>query len=194
MKKTNIPVDEKFDKQDFDLFDAISAIDKKDYGYYDRLTEEQKRKFIPFMLIHWISAVKGNSDVQGYYLLSTNHHANKYLFNEQIMKNPKLQWLMLCASSPGIGKQFHQYIPHIKDKVAKLREEAKEKDIQEYFKKIYKTDESTLKEMSELYVKNQKRKVYLANKFPHLKIDDIELLNDLITDSDVEKYERDSGN
>ena len=48
--------------------------------------------------------------------------------------------------------------------------------------------------MSELYVQNQKRKVYLANKFPHLKIDDIDLLNELITDNEIEQYERDSGN
>ena len=193
MKKT-IPTDEKLEKQDFDLFEAITAIDKKDYGYYDRLNEEQKKKFVPFMLIHWLSAVKGSRDLQGYYLMSTEHHANKYLFNENIQKNPKLQWLMLCASSPGIGKQFHQYIPHIKDRVAKLRDVAKQKDIEEYFKKIYKTDDNTLKEMSELYVQNQKRKVYLANKFPHLKIDDIDLLNELITDNEIEQYERDSGN
>lgn len=192
--KKSIQADEKLDKIDFDLFEAITAIDKKDYGYYDRLTDEQKKKFVPFMLIHWISCVKGNRDVQGYYLMSTEHHANKYLFNENIQKNPKLQWLMLCASSPGIGKQFHQWIPHIKERVSTLREEAKQKDIEDYYKKIYKTDDSTLKEMTTLFVANQKRKVYLAKKFPHLKLDDIELLNELVTEKDLEQYERDSGN
>jgi hypothetical protein len=192
--KKSVQADEKLDKIDFDLFEAISAIDKKDYGYYDRLTEEQKKKFVPFMLIHWISCVKGNRDIQGYYLMSTEHHANKYLFNENIQKNPKLQWLMLCASSPGIGKQFHQWIPHIKERVSTLREEAKQKDIQDYYKKIYKTDDETLKEMTTLFVENQKRKVYLAKKFPHLKLDDIELLNELVTEKDLEQYERDSGN
>lgn len=192
MKKNTEPQN-KIDN-DFDLFEAIAAIDKKDYGYYDRLTEEQKKKFVPFMLIHWISAVKGSRDLQGYYIMSTEHHANKYFFNEHIQKNPKLQWLMLCASSPGIGKQFHQYIPHIRDKVATLREEAKNKEIIDYYKKIYKTDIETLTELSNVYVVNQKRKVYLAKKFPHLKIDDIELLNELITDKEIEQYERDSGN
>ena len=37
--KKNTPVDEKFEAQDFNLFDALTAMDKKDYGYYDRLTE-----------------------------------------------------------------------------------------------------------------------------------------------------------
>ena len=194
MAKESLSKEEKFENIEFDLFEALAAIDRKDYTYYDRLTEEQKKKFVPFMLIHWVSAIKGSSELQSYYLQSTDYHANKYLFNESVQKNPKLQWLMLCASSPGIGKQFHQYIPHIRDKVATLREEAKNKEIIDYYKKIYKTDTETLTELSNVYVINQKRKVYLAKKFPHLKIDDIELLNELISDKDIEQYERDSGN
>ena len=54
MARVKTPVDEKFEKQDFNLFEAIAAIDKKDYGYYDRLTTEQQRKFVPFMMVHWI--------------------------------------------------------------------------------------------------------------------------------------------
>ena len=168
--------EDKFDKVDFDLFDALNALDKKDYGYYDRLSEEQKKKFVPFMLIHFLSSVKGNRDLQAYYVMSTNHHANKYLFNELVQKHPKLQWLMLVASSPGIGKQFHQYIPHIKDKVAKLREVAKTKDIEEYYKKIYnKADPNIIKELTSEYMSQQKRKVYLAQKFPEVKLEEVEL-------------------
>ena len=110
MAKQKTPTDEKFEKIDFDLFEALAAIDRKDYGYYDRLTEEQKKKFTPFMLIKWFSAVKASIPIQQYHLLSTNEFANKHLFNENIYKNPKLQWLMLCAAGLGNGKQFHQYI------------------------------------------------------------------------------------
>lgn len=188
-------VEDKLDKVDFDLFGALNALDKKDYNYYDKLTDEQKKKFVPFMLIHFLSSVKGSGDLQGYYVMSTNYHANKYLFNEIIQKHPKLQWLMLCASSPGIGKQFHQYIPHIKEKVAKLREVAKAKDIEEYYKKIYnKANPDIIKELTSEYVAQQKRKVYLANKFPELKLEDVEVLNKIITNVDIEQYERDSGN
>ena len=77
MAKEKLSADEKFEKIDFDLFEALTAIDKKDYSYYDRLTVEQQKKFIPFMMIHWISAVKANSDIQSYYLQSTDHH-DKY--------------------------------------------------------------------------------------------------------------------
>jgi hypothetical protein len=36
--------------------------------------------------------------------------------------------------------------------------------------------------------------MYLANRFPELKFDEIELLSELITDKDIEDYERELGN
>lgn len=195
MAKEKLSADEKFTKQDFDLFDALTAIDKKDYSYYDRLTPEQQKKFVPFMMLHWISAIKGSGDLQSYYLQSTDYHANKYMFNEAVQKHPKLQWLMLCAASPGIGKQFHQWIPHIRERVSKLKELPKTKEMKEYFKKIYpKSSDSDLTTISAVFVDTQKKKMYLADKFPELKFDEIELLSDIITDQDIAKYEEDSGN
>lgn len=193
--KKQTPKDEKFEKQEFDLFEALTAIDKKDYGYFDRLTAEQQKKFVPFMMVHWISAIKGSEGLSRYYVMSTNEYANKYLFNESVQKHPKLQWLMLCAASPGLGKQFHQWIPHINTSVSKLKSSAKVKDIKEYYAKIYpKTDDSTLQEFSEVFVAEHKRKMHLAQLFPNLKIEDIDTLNQVITDEDISKYEKDRGN
>ena len=194
-RKPAVPVDEKFEKQDFDLFDALAAIDKKDYDYYDRLTEEQQRKFVAYMMIHWTSAIKGSSELQQYYLQSIDYHANKYYFNENVQKHPKLQWLMLCASSPGVGKQFHQWIPGINQKVGKLEAPAKLKEIKEYYKKIYpKAIESEITEVSEIFVTSHKRKCQLAKLFPNLKQTDIETLNEVITDKQIAEYERELGN
>lgn len=195
MVKEKLSKDEKFEKVDFDLFEALSALDKKDYGYYDKLTEEQQKKFVPYMMLMWMSAIKGSSALSGYYVMNTEYAANKYFFNENVQKHPKLQWLMLCSASPGLGKQFHQWIPHISNSVSKLKTSAKLKEIKEYYSKIYpKTDNKTLHEFSEAFVTDHKRKVYLAEVFPNLKIDDIEVLNQLITDQDIEQYERDRGN
>lgn len=110
MAKTKTPADEKFEKQDFDLFEALAAIDRKDYGYYDRLTEEQQKKFSPYMMVRWISGIKASTALQQYHVLSTNEFANTHLFSEFVSKHPKLQWLMLCASGLGNGKQFHQFL------------------------------------------------------------------------------------
>ena len=195
MAKEKVSKEEKFEKVDLDLFEVLAALDKKDYAYFDKLTEEQKKKFVPFMMIHWMSAIKGNEGLSRYYVMSTNEYANKYLFNEVVQKHPKLQWLMLCASSPGLGKQFHQWIPHISSQVSKLKSPAKAKEIKEYFAKIYpKTDSNTLQEFAEEFVRDHKRKVYLSEVFPNLKIEDIETLNQIVTDSDIEQYEKDRGN
>jgi len=192
---TKQPIDEKFDKQDFDLFDALKALDKKDYGYYDRLSPEQQKKFVPYMMLLWMSAIKGNEGIQRYYIMAVNEYSNKYFFNEYVQKHPKLQWLMLCSASPGLGSQFHQWIPNIKERVSRLQEPAKVKDIKEYYKKIYpKADANAINEVSEQFVTEHKKKCYLANKFPNMKFDDIELLAELVTDQEIIDYERESGN
>ena len=202
MSKRKVPQEEKFQNQDFDLFAALNAIDKKDYSWFDNLTQEQQRKFIPYMLIHWASAVNDTSEVQQYFVRSIDYHANKYLFNEVIQKHFKLQWLMLCAAAPGIEKSkkyknfgYHQWIPHIRENISKLKEPAKLKEIVEYFTKIYsKADTNSIKEISEEFVKQQKKKMYIANLYPNLKFQDIELLSDLVTDEQIVEYERELGN
>lgn len=195
MAKESLSKEEKFENIEFDLFEALAAIDRKDYTYYDRLTPEQQKKFVPFMLIHWVSAIKGPQNLQAYYLMNIDYCANKYLFNESVQKNPKLQWLMLCAASPGLGKQFHQWIPHIKERVTKLKEKPKAKEIKDYFKKIYpKSSDSDLNMITEVFIDSHKKKMYLAEKYPELKFDEIELLSELITDKDIEDYEKELGN
>jgi hypothetical protein len=195
MAKEKLSADEKFEKVEFDLFDAIAAIDRKDYSYYDRLTPEQQKKFVPFMMLHWISAIKGSEGLSRYYVMSTNEYANKYLFNENVMKHPKLQWLMLCSASPGMGKQFHQWIPHIRERISKLKESPKTKEIKDYYKKIYpKSSDSDLNLVTEVFVDNHRKKMYIAAKFPEMKFDEIELLSEIITDEDIQKYEESFGN
>lgn len=194
-EKTTTPTDEKLDNQDVKLFDVLAALDRKDYDYYDSLTPEQQKKIVPFMLIKWMSAVKANEGIQRYYTMSVNEYANKHIFSEYVQKHPKLQWLMLCASSPGIGKQFHQWIPQLKEKMCELREPAQLKDVKEYYSKIYpKADADSITEVSKVFVKEHKKKLYLATKYPNMKFEDIELLTNLVTDEEINEYERDSGN
>lgn len=193
--KEKVATEDKLEKQDFDLFQALDAIDRKDYDYYDRLTPEQQKKFVPFMMLHWVSAVKASKDVQSYYLQSVEYHANKYMFNENVQKHPKLQWLMLCAASPGIGKMFHQWIPHIRERITRLKEKPKSKEIKDYFKKIYpKVSDNDLTLLTDAYLDSHATKMYIASKFPDMKYDEIELLSDLISDEDIKIYEEESGN
>lgn len=187
--------EEKFEKVDFDLFKAIEAIDKKDYNYFNSLTEEQKKKFVPYMMLHWISTVKGNSTLSAYYLLTSDMVANKHMFNEKVQHHPELQWLMMCASSPGLGKQFHQWIPHLSNKLGELRDKAKVKDVQDYFEKIYKgVDSSVIKECASEYATQQNHKYRLAKLYPNMKLADIELLSNYVSNDDLNEYDKQSGN
>jgi len=187
--------DERFADQDFDLFRALEALDKKDYGFYSRLQEEQQRKFVPYMLLWWMSAVKAGGLVGSYYVLSTDQSANKHMFNEYIGKHPELQWLMLCAASPGAGKQFHQWIPHLSAGITGLKNQAKTKDIQDYFSKIYSgADKDAVAGAAEEFTRLHNHKWRIGQIHPELKISDIETLATIVDEAGVEEYERAAGN
>lgn len=87
----------------------MAQLDRKNRGFYDELTAEEKKKFSTFLMLRWGSAVQADSRVQSYYVMSTNENLNKNFFD--IAKHPKLQWLCATAVSPGIGTFKHQWIP-----------------------------------------------------------------------------------
>jgi hypothetical protein len=198
-KKPKELKEDTLEKNDINLFEVIAAIDNKDYDYYDKLTNEQKKKIVPHLLIQWISALQGNKNLQASYLQRVEYYANKHFYNYMIASkehdNTKLQWLMLCAASPGHGELFHKYIPRISERVSLLKENATVSDTKKYYQKIYpKANEQAIDEVSKEFVFQQKKKVVLGKIYPALKIDEIELLSTIVNDDDIKQYERDSGN
>lgn len=186
-KKTEA-ADEKLEKPKFDLFAALAAIDNKDYAWYSRLTPDQQRLFVPYMMLLWVSAVKAGDDLGDYYLRNTDYTANRYFFDETISAHPELQWLMLCASSPGMGKQFHVYIPHLSVAKTNFRESISLSEAREYFEKVGVSSAEV-----DQYVEHQNRAVKIAKICESLNFDDISLLATVITDEEIEAYYRDSG-
>jgi len=92
-------------KPQIPLKDIMAAIDKKDRGFYDRLTPEQKKAFSAWMMMRYCSSVQGRDAAN--YIFMTNELVN-YQFME-VSKHPELQWLLLSAC--GVGKvQFHPYL------------------------------------------------------------------------------------
>jgi hypothetical protein len=148
-----------------------------------------------FIMVHWASAIKSNGELAAYYLRAVNDYANTHLFNEKIMKHPELIWLMLCASSPGVGKQFHQWIPHVSGKVVNLQENANITDMKKYYTKMYpKANAQAVDGVAKEYVRVQKRKCILGQVYPAMKIADIEALQSMVSDEEMAQYERDRGN
>ena len=91
---------------------VLAAIDKKDYTFYRKLSDEHKKQLSPFLLNRYASIVKGEQDITEYYLLATNQRVNTQYF--ELAKHPELVWMLLCTVSPGIGTHFHQWIGHKK--------------------------------------------------------------------------------
>ena len=101
------------------LKDVMAAVDKKDRGFYNRLTAEQKKAFSAWMMMRYCSSVQGRDAANYIYL--TNELVN-FQFME-VSKHPELQWLLLSAC--GVGKiQFHPYLkpPSAKKKKNKISE------------------------------------------------------------------------
>ena len=101
------------------LKDIMAALDKKDRGFYSRLTDEQKKAFVPWMMMRYASSAQGRN--AAHYLFMVNELVNKNF--SDVSKHPELQWLLMTAA--GSGKvEFHPYIkpPNSKKKKDKLSE------------------------------------------------------------------------
>jgi len=106
-------------KPQIPLKDVMAAIDKKDRGFYSRLTDEQKKAFSAWMMMRYCSSVQGREAANYIYL--TNELVNHQFM--EVSKHPELQWLLLSAC--GAGKvQFHPYVkpPNARKKKNKIFE------------------------------------------------------------------------
>ena len=88
----------------------MSALDRKDRGYYDTMSDEEKKKFSPYLMVRWASCVSGDSMLQSYYLISANERLNKNFFDISASQHKKFLWLLSTSVSPGMGSQYHHWI------------------------------------------------------------------------------------
>lgn len=82
-----------------DIFKLLAAIDKGDYHYYDKLSDEEKKDFSPLVVMRWMS---GTDDPRQTIFL--NELANPIVYS--LNKHPGLMYkLLVCSSS----KVQHRY-------------------------------------------------------------------------------------
>lgn len=87
------------------LNDVLNAIDKRDFNWYSRLPDEQKKKWSSWLFIRYTSSVKGSGSSDA--LLNTNEFVNKYYTD--LYKHEELMWKLMCLTGSG-KKQFHEWI------------------------------------------------------------------------------------
>jgi hypothetical protein len=87
-----------------------AALDRKDRNFYESLTDEEKKKFSPYLMLRYSACVEGNADLQAWYLMATNERVNKNFFDVSTTQHKKLQWLMCTTVSPDMGNQRHYWL------------------------------------------------------------------------------------
>jgi hypothetical protein len=87
----------------------MAAFDRKDRAYYDKFTDEQRKKFSTYLMLRYGASVTGDVTLQSYYLMATNQRVNKHFFD--VNRHPKLQWLMCTSVSPDMGNKYHYWLP-----------------------------------------------------------------------------------
>lgn len=90
------------------LNSELAALDFKDRGFRQKLTDEERKKFSTYLMLRYSASVEGSTDLQAYYLIATNENVNKNFF-ELGKKHDELQWLTCTTVSPGMGKQRHYW-------------------------------------------------------------------------------------
>lgn len=88
----------------------MRVLDSKHRPFYNELTEEERKKFSPYIIMRYAASVEGAADLQEWYLRSTNERVNVNFFEVSTTKHKELQWLLCTTVSPGMGTQKHYWI------------------------------------------------------------------------------------
>lgn len=91
-----------------DIKRELSAVDRKNYEFYDSLSDEEKKAFSPYVLMRYTSNVQGDRDIQEWFLEMTNECVNKNHWD--LSKNHKpLLWKLFAATGAGVPC-YHPYL------------------------------------------------------------------------------------
>jgi hypothetical protein len=137
--------------------------DKKNRNFYDDLTDDEKKKFPPFIMIRWGADVQGSSELQAYYLMSVNERLNKHFFDISGKEHKKFQWLLCTTVSPGMGKQYHKWLA--------AKKKTSDNKAEKFFSEIYphlRDDE--IKLLAEINDKNELKQLARAHGWDDKRI------------------------
>lgn len=101
--------------QKLSLDAVLQALDNRDFGFYERLTDEERKGYSPFLLMRYMSSLSPQSPMQSYAVLATNDLVNLGFFS--LGKHPELQHKLMCLA--GTGRK--QYRPYVGAKNARAR-------------------------------------------------------------------------
>lgn len=102
---------DKLSKPKLDLGQTLYALDTRNLDYYNNLSEDDRKSYVPLILMRFMSSAPNQGELHEYHLLSVNEIVNQDFWT--LSKHPELQHQLLSLC--GIGKkQFHSWIPGAK--------------------------------------------------------------------------------
>lgn len=102
-------------KYKLNLNKVLTALSRRDYNFYDTLTDEEKEGFSPFILTRYCSSiVSGDENRILWNLVSTNEKSNAHLWD--LANHPKLQWLLLVSSNLPESQNEFEWIKSLTNK------------------------------------------------------------------------------
>jgi hypothetical protein len=88
-----------------DITRILSAVNTKNHGFYNDLTEEELKEFNPYILMRFISNPDGDADVQSWFIEILNEYVNKDFWD--LSKNHKeLLWKLYAATGAGMPVKY----------------------------------------------------------------------------------------
>jgi hypothetical protein len=133
-----------------DIKRELNAVDKRDYDFYDKLSDEEKKEFSPYILMRYVANVQGDTDTQEWFLEHTNEHVNKHHW--VLSKNHKaLLWKLFAGCGTGVTA-YHPYLKastkekavKIEKLLAELYPAMKLREIKQWAKMLTKEDKEEL--------------------------------------------------
>lgn len=82
-----------------DIFRVLNAADGKQEGFYEKLTEEERKEFQPFLVARWMSGTFNASQV-----VIMNEFMNPYSFS--LTNHKQLLWQLLTICNSGKSQRY----------------------------------------------------------------------------------------
>lgn len=91
-----------------DLKVVLNALDRKDRDFYSKLSDHEKKAYVPLVLMRYMSSLTDQSTMNSYAVIATNDLVNIGFW--PLSAYPDLQHQLLCMAGIG-GKQYRPWIP-----------------------------------------------------------------------------------
>lgn len=98
-----------------DIRTLLEAVDQGRREFYQNLTDEEKKGFVPVVAIRWLSSLPDNNPLKEYALLAVNDLVNNSVWS--LGKHPELLYLLMTVAGSG-QKMYHPWIAGISRKTS----------------------------------------------------------------------------